>query len=645
MFALPILASLSLMATPHAAPAARLALPAILSDGAVIQIGRPVPVWGWATAGANVTVRLAGQERKGVAGKDGRWKVSFKAIAPGPIGDLTVTEGAAKVVAHDLLAGEVWVCSGQSNMGFGLNGVLDATNEVRAANFPQIRLFAQEGLVSDMPLPDTAAKWKTCTPEAAGGFTAVGYFFGRELHQQLKIPVGLINASWGGTNIESWMDAPTLRASKGGRDWLAAWEARARKDPSMVRDRWTLEIRDIAFLPRDGSAAVPLSAVEPSSAAPMTARWTDVWQGSGATIGFSATQPGGATLEVAMVPGGWAHAIRVVAPQGAAVDASRFSAVRVTVRGKGRYLLRLGMKDVWPWEAHRSAIFTPKGDWTEVVVPFNSVKPIDWAPQKPYDPGVLTNVCFLAESALGPNDVAAGLFNGEIHPLMPHAIRGAIWYQGENNAGMADRYRELFPAMIRGWRKGWGQGDFPFLFVQLANYMGASEDAKDSAWAELRDAQRGTLALRNTGMAVAIDLGDALDIHPKDKKTVGVRLALNALATVYGRKIEYSGPTFTSLKPQAGALRLTFTHTTGGLQARGGGPLRGFSIAGMDKLFHRAGAVVDGDSLLVRSADVKAPVAVRYAWSDNPVCNLINGENLPASPFRTDTWPGVTAGR
>ena len=616
-----------------------LKLPAILGSGAVLQSGVPLPVWGWAKPGSAVSVSLAGQERSVKAGRDGRWKVTFDALKPGPVGDLAIKSGKKRIVSTDMLAGEVWLCSGQSNMQFKMGGVKNKDEEIKAADFPSIRLFLQQQLVSEKPLPDTGATWKTCSPATVGNFSAVGYLFGREIHQKAGVPVGLIDASWGGTNIQCWMDEESLAGTKWGPEELDSWKKKLKADPEMAGASWNLELKDLELVPADGGKAVPFSKVD---TAPASARWTDVFADTGATVDFRPVGATGARMKVAMRPGGWAQANRRLAPDNAPVDLSRFSALRLKARGKGRFLVRVLQKDVWEWEAHRSQPFElKKTAWTTVTIPFASLKQHDWAWQRPFNSAAVNGLNFLAESAIGPNELPCGLYNAEIHPLVPYAIRGALWYQGENNCWGAVRYRTQLPALISGWRRAWNDGDFHFYFVQLANFQAPSEVAVDSDWAELREAQTTTLSVANTGMAVIIDVGEANDIHPKDKQSVGHRLALNALAKAYGQKVEYSGPVFERMEGGRDGVRLYFTHATGGLVAKGG-TLKGFSVAGADRKFSVATAVIDGSSVLVRSADVPDIQSVRYAWAANPVCNLYNGEGLPAGPFRTDEWPGVT---
>ena len=490
---------------------AEIKLPAIIGDNMVLQQGQKVAVWGWAEADEEVMVSVSWHSMQwGVkADKEGRWQFKMNSPKVGGPYEMTLT-GKNTIRIKNILVGEVWVGSGQSNMQMSVQGSANSKEEIAAAKYPKIRLFSVQREVADRPKLDCVGSWVECSPETVPGFSAVAYYFGRELRKELDVPVGLIHTSWGGTPAEAWTK----------RDMLETDE----------------------------------------DFAPILKRFDDA---------------------MAKYP-----------------------------QAKAEY-----DKKVEQWkEAAKKA--KEEG------------KPAPRRPRAPFGPG-------------NPHS-PAGLYNAMIAPLIPYGIQGAIWYQGESNAGRAYQYRELFPAMIRSWRSNWGQGDFPFLFVQLANFMAVKEEPVDSAWAELREAQLRTLALANTGMAVIIDIGEAKDIHPKNKQDVGKRLAAWALGTTYKKKPVYSGPLYKAMKVDGNKVVLTFNHAGGGLVARGEGPLKGFSVAGAEKQFVWADAKIEGDTVVVISDKVAAPVAVRYAWADNPVCNFYNAEGLPASPFRTDDWPGVT---
>jgi len=490
---------------------AEVKLPAVLGDNMVLQQGMKVPVWGTADPGEEVTVTCHGQRVSGKADAQGKWMVHLEPLTANTEGtDLTVA-GQDTITLRNVLVGEVWVGSGQSNMEFPVAASRDAEPEIAAANYPSIRLFTVEKAVADRPLDDCKGAWAPCSPQTVGDFSAVAYFFGRELHRRLGVPVGLIDSSWGGTPAESWTSRGTLVSHPNLKYMVDNWDNLAADYPRALEE----------------------------------------------------------------------YNKQLKAWEQAAADA----------QAKG-----------------------------------------EAAPAKPNEPANPANPWR-----------PASLYNGMIAPLLPYAIRGAIWYQGESNAGRAYQYRELFPTMIRDWRQSWQEGDFPFLFVQLANFMAAQPNPGDSAWAELREAQSMTLRLANTGMAVIIDIGDAVDIHPRNKQDVGYRLALWPLALVHGERIEYSGPLYESMSVEGERIRLRFTHVDGGLVARSGPPLKGFAIAGEDRRFVWANAQIEGDTVVVWSDQVASPAAVRYAWADNPICNLYNRDRLPASPFRTDDWPGVTA--
>jgi len=485
-------------------------LPRIFSDNMLLQRGVEAPIWGKADPGEKVTVTLGDERASATADENGRWMAKLAPLEAGGPFQLTV-EGKNTVTLENVLVGEVWVCSGQSNMQFALRQSANADAEIGQANFPKIRLFTVKRTVAETPQDDVVGAWVECSPQTAPDFSAVGYFFGWELHKASGgMPIGLIHTSWGGTASEAWTSLPALEAESEIKPFLDYWKEQVANSDARL-----------------------------------------------------------AEYEKKMAQ--WKQAAK-----------------NAKVQGKQ-------------------------------------------PPAPPRRPGDLRN---------NPNR-PANLYNAMIAPLVPYAMRGAIWYQGESNASRAYQYRKLFPMMILDWRRAWGESDFPFLFVQLANFRSGWTDPR--AWAELREAQLMSLSLPNTGMAVAIDIGEAYDIHPKNKQAVGRRLALPALAIAYDQKVVFSGPIYESMIIEGKSIRLRFKHVGGGLVAKGG-PLKGFVIAGENRRFVRADAKVKGDTVVVRSDAIKHPVAVRYAWWDDPAgCNLYNVEGLPASPFRTDTWPGVTA--
>jgi sialate O-acetylesterase len=491
---------------------ANIRLPAVIGDNMVLQAGDRARLWGWADPNEEIEVAISWRDFTwGVQADDkGHWE--FQVMAPNVGGPYQITlKGKNTVTIKNILAGQVWVGSGQSNMQMSVRSSANAEQEIAAAKYPKIRLFTVERRVAETPQDDCKGQWVECSPETVGDFSAAGYFFGRELHNQLKQPIGLIHTSWGGTPAESWTSQARL-------------EENPNFEPILTRYKQAV-------------AEYPQAMVKYKEA---LAQWDE-------------------------------------------------AAAKAKAEGKP----------------------APGG-----------------RPNPPMGPGHYQS--------------PMGLYNGMIAPLLGYTIAGAIWYQGEGNAGRAYQYRELFPTMIKCWWDDWGQGDFPFLFVQLANFMDVKEQPGDSAWAELREAQLMTLDMPNTGMAVAIDIGDAKDIHPKNKQDVGKRLALWALANKYGVDVVYSGPLYESMDKSGGKIVLHFRDCGGGLVAQGGGPLKGFAIAGEDHKFVWADATIKDDTVIVSSKEIAEPMAVRYAWADNPVCNLFNKAGLPASPFRTDNWAGMT---
>lgn len=487
-------------------------LPAVISNHMVLQQDVAAPIWGWADNGEEVTVTIAGQSKSVKAGADGKWMVKLdKLTAAGPH-ELTV-KGKNTLKIADVLVGEVWLGSGQSNMAMSVSRSKDFEAEQAAAKLPNIRMFRESSAPATEPQETGSGQWEVCSPETVGSFSATAYFFGRELHKSLKVPVGLINSSVGGTPIEAWT---SITAQK-----------------------------DLAELK------------------PLFARWD---------------------------------------------------------------------KDTTTYDPEKAKAAYDKqlADWKVAAKKARDEgKPPPRAPQQPVNP---------RRNSHHP----AVLFNGKIAPLVPYAIRGAIWYQGESNANSArqgagaENYGLQLRTMIADWRGRWGQGDFPFAWVQLPLFHKAqAEPVEETGWTIVREQMLKTLKVPNTGMAITLDLGEANDIHPKDKQGVGKRLALWALAKVYNQKsVVASGPLPDGYEVAGEEVVLSFRYAAG-LKANGD-ELKGFAISGADQKWLTAKARIDGDEVIVWHPDIKQPKAVRYAWADNPDANLVNGAGLPATPFRTD---------
>jgi sialate O-acetylesterase len=639
---------------------AEVALPHIFSSHMVLQQNKPLPVWGTAQPGEVVTVTFAGQTRKTVAGADGRWLVRLRARrAPAKQSGLTMTVAGTNVLTlTDLLLGEVWICSGQSNMQMSVSSSANARQEIAAATDPHIRLFTVPNVTAKGPLSDCSGEWKVCSPDTVGGFSAAGYFFGRHLRQQLHVPVGLINTSWGGTIAEAWTSADALRAKL--PEFTPALDALGTTNESLKQamvafDRKMNERKQACetmyAMEDDLAGAGKLAAPALNDQAWKTMSLPGNWEEKG--------MPGADGIvwfrKTLTVPAAWAGKELILRPGPIdEVDDTWFNGTLVGGKGNSRKsetdfwnipreyrvpgnLVKAGANVVAVrvidavgqgglWGAQAATMYAEVADGSD---PTRLSLAGDWR----YFPEFLLPA--LPQNPTTPN-VPSVLYNAMIHPLIPFALQGAIWYQGESNAGRAKQYQTLLPTMISDWRTRWGQGDFAFLIVQLANFMARGTAPEESSWAELREAQTlTTTALPNVGLALAIDIGDDRDIHPKNKQEVGLRLAYNALALAYHKKLPYSGPLFRAMTVTGGVAELTFTHLAKGLVVKGDA-LKGFAIRGADGKYVWAQAKIVGKTVHVWSEKVPAPVAVRYAWANNPECTLYNSAGLPAVPFRTD---------
>jgi sialate O-acetylesterase len=637
---------------------AEVRLPAIISDNVVLQQGTKVRIWGNAKPGERVTVTFQNKSTETVGDAQGRWQVFIGPLKNGGPAELTVNSLTIK----NVLVGEVWLCSGQSNMEWPLANTIGAAETMAQANYPEIRMFRVEHHTSAEPLTDLEGHWIVTTPDEVAHFSAVGYFFGRELYQHLKVPIGLINSSWGGTPAEAWTSHDALVSSPELKPILDRYEsslnmpAQAKEAYAQAVAQW--EEKNLYI--DAGNKGEALGYADPATA---TTDWSKMdlpqqfetagllidgavwfrrvlelpesWAGKDLVLNltpiddqdvtyFNGKKVGSIGRET---PNSYMIPRKYVVPGSLVHGGRNVIAVRVfDSAGEGGFS-RGGAMSIAPKGAAESEVISLRGAWDYKVELALEPKHPDWG-SRPEAVGVSNQ-----------NNPSV-LYNAMIAPLVPFAIRGAIWYQGESNAGRAYQYRTLFPIMIRNWRSAWGH-EFPFYFVQLANWHASKAEPDESDWAELREAQTMTLREPQTGMAVTIDIGDENDIHPRNKVDVGRRLAAWALAGTYGQKIVPSGPLFERFTIEGEKVRIRFKYG-GGLKTSDGGVVKGFAIAGEDRRFVWAEARIDGDAVVVWSPKVLKPVAVRYAWADNPVANLYNGAGLPASPFRTDAWPGIT---
>ena len=621
---------------------AQIQLPLHLADGAVVQRDREVPVWGRAAPRARVRVAFAGAERTARADAAGQWRVDLPAAAVGGPYELTVSTGDERVVVRDVLVGDVWIASGQSNMEWTVADAHDAAAEIAAPTDRTIRHFKVPQAWAEAPLDTLAGgRWEAMSPETVGRFSAVATFFSRTLREHTDVPIGILNTSWGGSRIEPWMPAAALGLDATATNALFAAE-RGREEAVFARVTaltGALPTRDEGLV--DGVAVWAAPGLDDAAWATIRvpAQWeSEGYDGMDGTAWYRTTfdlTPAEAADGVMLGLGriddsdqSWVNGVAVGGMEDAWTVA-RVYAVSASALRVGRNVVAVRVVDT---QGGGGVAGDPSEVYVETV-----------AGRRPLGGQWRFRV---AEARLrsvgGKNQVPTVLWNAMVAPLLPSPVAGVLWYQGESNADTeadAVAYRDLFPALIRSWRAAsdgaWG--DVPFLWVQLANYHAPPRTPDDPApWAILREAQTAALALPRTAQAVAIDAGEADDIHPRDKQTVGRRLALAARRLAYGEpELAASGPTFRSYRVDGGTVVVSFGDVGGGLRSRGGGPLGGFALVGADGRWAWAAARIDGNCVNVSSPDVSAPVAVRYAWADNPDrATLTNAEGLPAGPFR-----------
>jgi sialate O-acetylesterase len=613
----------------------------LFSDHAVLQRGVAVPVWGTARNGENVTVEFAGQKVSTVA-RDGKWLVRLAPLKAGGPHTLTI-KGDNTVVLTDVLVGEVWVCSGQSNMERELGPrppqppIDNWQQEAAAARLPQIRQFLVSRRLSFQPLTDANGSWVVCSPETVQNFSAVGYFFGRDLFKGINVPIGLLFSAWGGTVAEAWTSAGSLMTMPDFKPTVEKLQDAAAVD--QARNNYTKSLADWYRTNDPGSAADPIwadPALDISDWKEMTlpTSWEiaglpdfdgvvwfrkeldlpESWAGKEAVLHLGPVDDQDTT---------WVNGVQVGAKGN--YQEPRDYRVPASVLKPGRNVIAVRVLDT----GGPGGISAPAEQIRLEAAAGDPLASIPLAGAWRYHAGMSLAQNRTLPTALDNNpNLATVLYNGMIAPLQPFPIRGAIWYQGESNNDRAKQYRALFPLLIADWRRNWGLGDFPFLFVQIAPFDTMSPEIREAQFLSLQQSPK-------TAMAVITDAGDAKDIHPSHKQPVGARLALAARALAYGEHLEYSGPLFKSMNVKGNRAILHFTHVGDGLTAKDG-PLKGFTIAGEDHKFMPALAEIHGDTVVVTSKQVTKPVAVRYGWANVPDVNLYNKQGLPASPFRTD---------
>lgn len=632
---------------------AKVALPSLFTDHMVFQQQTNVAVWGTAVPGKPIRISTTWSNKKytTLADNKGNWKIMVATPGYGGPFMVDISDGES-VKLNDVLIGEVWLCSGQSNMEMPLAGwgkINNYEQEIAAADYPQIRLLQGEKVTANHILQNakvTNGGWQPCTPQYVAEFSSVAYFYAREIYKKTKVPIGLIHTSWGGTIAEAWTSAETLKkmpyfakevaelSNEGGDERSYTTKVKKWVNLSMQKDSGYVKLSPAwqkpnlrmsnwhtvnlpAYIEKtvpdfDGAFWLRKKVVIPAE-----------WVGKPLTINLGPIDDNDVT---------WFNGQQIGETHG--YDVSRTYTIPGNLVKAGENVIAIRVFDT----GGGGGLY---GNGKPINLVGETGMPISLAGEWQYKVSLnIKDLPPMPPDQNSPNRPTV-LFNAMINPYIQFAIRGAIWYQGESNADRADQYRTLFPAMIKDWRQKWNIGDFPFYFVQLANFMKAEEQPAPSAWAELRDAQLHTLALPNTGMAVSIDIGNSEDIHPKNKQEVGRRLALIALAKNYGEKITYSGPLLNSYKIAGDKAILTFKFAETGLKTNGQ-PLKGFAIAGADQKFYWAEAVIKNGEVVISSPSVKTPVAIRYGWANNPECNLYNEDGLPASPFRTDSWTLTT---
>lgn len=625
---------------------AQITLSKVFGDSMVLQRGIKIPVWGSAAPGQHIIASLGKFRSTAIADHAGQWKLHFPVLKAGGPYELSISETGkpnTEIKLKGILIGDVWLASGQSNMEWQVQQSQDATREIANADFSQIRFFQVAHDKKITPQSDLInGKWKVCNSSNAQQFSAVAYYFSRKIHKDQHVPIGIIQSTWGGTPIESWTSREQLLTSPITKTSMLANDTLS--EQSFVNDSLNLiRFWDIVYHPQNNTdKTIPAIGYNDSGwpTVEMPGLIKDfgiapyegmVWMRKKITLPESffgkdlTLHLGHPEMNYSMYFNG-EEICKTIWNS----DPKQSYTIPAKLIRKGENTISLRIAMLWGGGG-----LNPPAEGINITDGTVKVSLAGkWRYQKDLEPGLPKIKNYQNYPSL--------LFNAMINPVIPFGIKGFLWYQGEANEAEAYNYRKLFPMLIDDWRKRWKQGDLPFLYAQLPNFKKKNQLPSESEWAELREAQALTLSQPNTGMACTIDIGEADNIHPKNKQEVGRRLALNANKLVYKQHVTASGPLYKSYRKEGNRIYISFTNVSAGLRTKDTKEITGFSIAGDDQKFYWAKATIKGKYVAVYADQVQAPVAVRYAWADNPECNLINAEGLPTIPFRTDNWKGIT---
>lgn len=627
---------------------AQILLPKVFGDSMVLQRGIKIPVWGNSDPGATIIAKLGNVQATTKADQHGKWQIKFPVFKAGGPYVLEISEAGksgSKIKLDGILIGDVWLASGQSNMELQVQQAKDASKEIASAHYPQLRFLVVEQDKKLGPQADIrSGKWKVCDSINVKQWSAVAYYFARKIQNDQNIPVGIIQSTWGGTPVEAWTSRDMLLTSPITKARTLSNDTLKMDSEDFAADslNW-LRIWNIVYNPQNNADKI-IPATDYNDADWTTIEMPNVLKDFG--IGY---YEGMVWLRKKIsLPGSFNQKDLTISLGHPEMNYSLYfngeEICKNIWNSNATHSFTIPGRLVQPGEntiAVRVAMLWGGGGLNppaEDLYITDGASKISLAGKWLYKKDIETAFPKILNYQYYPTV----LFNAMINPIIPYGIKGFIWYQGESNASAAYDYRKLFPMLINDWRQRWQQGSLPFLFVQLANYMKTKPLPSESEWAELRESQTLTLSLPNTGMACIIDVGEGNDIHPKNKQEVGRRLALIANKMVYKQNVIASGPVYKNYRREGHRIRISFMNTGSGISTKEGKELTGFAIAGKDKKFYWAKATIDGNEVIVYCDNVADPIAVRYAWADNPDCNLVNSEGLPAVPFRTDDWKGIT---